>query len=263
MKILAINGSHHGTSGHLNTLLGFIGEGIREEGGEFKVVTLSTLKIERCLACGACHRDNNPLRCVLSKKDDVASVFTKMAAADLLIFATPVHVFGISSLLKTFLDRIYSTSDIHHFRVTRSGLFFHDVNEPVCSKPFVSLVCCDNLDAQMPVNARDYFRQYARFMDAPLAGELVRNAGELIGRSNDPAQLIRFPKIDLVLSAYRQCGRELVLQGRISKVTQRHANQEIIPVPLFHLLKRNAAFKKVMVLKAQELFASTQPAVEN
>jgi hypothetical protein len=194
------------------------------------------------------------LRCVFSDKDDVANVFKKIANSDLVIYATPVYLFGVSGLLKTFLDRYYGTSDVNLLRVTQSGLFFHEVDESICCKPFVSLIVCDNLDPEMPGNARAYFHTFARFMDAPHVGELVRTGGRLFGYGHDPLAVERFPKINKVYAAYEKAGYELAIGRRISAVTQREANQEILPVPLFGLLKRMTPFKRVMVEKAQEFF---------
>jgi len=255
MKILAINGSHRGESGHTKVLLDLLGEGIHTAGAEYEIVSLAKLKINRCLACGKCHGQEHHLQCVYQEKDDVAEIFAKISAADLLIYATPVYVFGISGLLKTFIDRLYSTSDVYKMRVTRSGLFFHDVNEAICSKPFVALICCDNLDNETPRNAREYFQIFGRFMDAPLVGELVRNGGRLFGHGHDPRAAEKFPKITKVYTAYRQAGHELAEYGKISAATQRAANQEVIPVPFFGLLKRLKPFKHMMVTKAQEYFA--------
>jgi hypothetical protein len=142
---------------------------------------------------------------------------------------------------------------------------FHHVDRAVCSKPFAALVCCDNLEAEMPRNAVAYFRTYARFMDAPLAGVLVRNGGALSLHSGQalaghgagarmPAQS---PRLAAVHAAYVQAGRELVLHGRISAATARRANQEIVPVPLFGWLKR-LPFKPVkrrFVTEARKLMA--------
>lgn len=254
MKIIGINGSHRGDSGHSRFLLDLLFSGASAAGADCEVVTLSKHKINRCLACGKCHTPEHYLKCMYAEKDDVDGIFDKIAAADLLIYATPVYVFGVSGLLKTFLDRLYSTSDVNEMRVTQSGLFFHHVDEAICSKPFVSLVCCDNLDPETPKNARDYFRTFARFMDAPHVGELIRNGGRLFGHGHDPKAVERFPKIAQVYAAYEQAGRELALNGRISRATQRKANQEVIPVPFFDLLKRLTPFKRVMVTKAQEYF---------
>ncbi|RLA95609.1 MAG: hypothetical protein DRG83_18410 [Deltaproteobacteria bacterium] len=73
------------------------------------MITLVKLKINRCLSCGRCHTKQHPLQCVYDGKDDVRAVFKKMAEADLIIYATPVYVFGMSGLLKIFLERMYAT----------------------------------------------------------------------------------------------------------------------------------------------------------
>jgi multimeric flavodoxin WrbA len=252
MKVLAINASYRGDTGHTRVLIDRLFLGAKEGGAECEVVTLAKYRINRCLACDKCRSTEHYLECVYAGKDDVAEIFAKIAAADLVIYATPVYLFGISGLLKTFLDRIYSTGDVSQMRVTRSGLFFHHINDKICSKPFVSLVLCDNIEAEMPKNACDYFHVFARFMDAPHVGELVRSGGRLFGHGHDPQAIERFPKIRAVYAAYEQAGRELSLHGRISDTTCRKANQEIIPVPFFGWLKRLTFFKRMMVKKAQE-----------
>lgn len=255
MKILAINGSYRGHRGQTGGFLRLLLSGAEIAGAECEEIILADLEMHHCLGCDTCHKPEHYLSCVYAQKDGVEDVFRKIAEADLLIYATPVYVFGISSLMKTFLDRLYSTSDVNQLRVTRSGMFFHHVDETICSKPFVPLICCDNLDAQMPVNVRDYFRTYARFMDAPLAGELIRNGARMFGdlSSNEHPEI--FPRIPNVINAYQQAGFELATNGVVSKKTQRAANQEIIPVPGFGLLKRLRAFKRVMVFQAKDILS--------
>jgi hypothetical protein len=255
MQLIAINSSYRGDAGHTKVLLDHLWTGARSAGADCKTITLAKHKINRCLACGKCHTAEHYLECLYADKDDTHEIFTQIAAADLVIYATPVYVFGVSGLLKTFLDRYYCTGDVNQLRITQSGLFFHHIDENLCSKSFVSLIVCDNLDPEMPKNARDYFRTYGRFMDAPHVGELIRSGGRLFGYGRDPKAIERFPKISEVYTAYEQAGRELALNGFISNTTQRKANQEIIPVPFFGLFKRLTLFKEVMVKKAQEYFA--------
>ncbi|MBP1468860.1 hypothetical protein EYB53_024330 [Candidatus Chloroploca sp. M-50] len=123
------------------------------------------------------------------------------------------------------------------------------------NQSLLGMIVCDNLDPETPSNAHAYFRIFARFMDAPHVGELIRSGGRIFGHGHDPQAAERFPKIRTVYAAYEQAGRELALSGRISRATQREANQEIIPIPFFGLLKHLTAFKRVMVQKAQEYFA--------
>jgi hypothetical protein len=139
--------------------------------------------------------------------------------------------------------------------VSDSGLLFHHVDPTVCSKPFVALVCCDNQEDETPRNILSYFRTFARFMDAPQVGTLVRNAGLLAGYGQTPESLQRFPKLKDVFAAFEQAGRELATVGRVQRATQRRASQSVLPIPLFDLLKRLPvkALKRRFVAEAQKM----------
>ncbi len=255
MKILAINASHRGDKGHTRFLIDKLFQGAASAGAVCEVVTLAKLKINRCLACLQCHTDAHLLQCVYDDKDDVRAVLRKMAEADQIVYATPIYVFNMSGLLKTFLDRLNATGDSRVLRATNSGLMFHDIDPAICSKPFVTLVCCDNIENETPKNVLTYFRTFSRFMDAPLVGELVRNGGTMFGDGKDLTRAKKFPKIGQIYAAYEQAGRELATEGRIRRVTQCRANQEVIPVALFSLIKRIhlKPFKENFVERAQLL----------
>lgn len=255
MKIIAINASHRGDKGHTRFLIDRLFEGASAAGAECEVVTLAALSMNRCLACGQCHTEKSYLHCVYDDKDDVRGVFNKMAEADLIIYATPVYVFDMSGLLKTFLDRMYATGDIFDFRLSERGLLFHHIDRAICSKPFVTLVCCDNLEDETPRNVLAYFRTYSRFMDAPQIGLLVRNGGLLSGHGHDPDLEKTVPKVVNVYAAYVQAGRELAIEGRIRRATQRRANREIVPAPLFGIMKRLPfkPLKKKIIEQAQKM----------
>ena len=247
MRIIAINSSHRGDSGYTRFLIGKLFQGATTAGAECEVITLAKLKINRCLACGKCHTQEQYLKCVQDEKDDVRMVFNKMANADIIVFATPVYIFTMTGLLKTFLDRLYATGDIYDARLSKSGLIFHHINHTICSKPFVTLVCCNNVENESLKNVISYFRTYAKFQDAPQVGILVRNGGRLAGYGKDPGQEKKVPKIFDVYKAYEQAGRELATEGRIRRSTQRRANQEIIPIPLFKILKHFRLFKLKLI----------------
>lgn len=252
MRILAINGSHRGHRGHTGFLIDRLFAGAREAGAECEEAVLAELKIQRCLACDRCQRREPRFQCVFDGKDDVRAVFEKIASADLVVWATPVYVFGISSLLRTFLERFYFTADAGHFRVSRAGNFFHDVDPRIASKPFVPLICCDNIEADTVRNARDFFRVFSRFMDAPQVGELVRNGGLLCGHGKDGP---RSAAVEESYAGFEQAGGELATRGRLTRATMRHANREVVPVPLFGLLKRirSIALKERFAERAQQM----------
>ena len=254
MKILAINGSHRGEKGFTHFLIGKIFGGAIAAGADCEEIVLAKLKINRCISCGKCNTKNHFLKCVFDEKDDVREVFNKMAAADVLVFATPIYIFNMSALLKTFLDRLYATADVFDLKLTQSGLFFHHLDRDICSKPFVTLICCDNPEKETSKTLISYFQTYSRFHDAPQVGLLVRNAGRLATHGKDPEVEKRVPKIAEVYKAYEDAGRELANVGRIRQSTQKRANQNILPVPpAYKILKYFRPFKEKMVEKAREM----------
>ncbi|MGD0707520.1 MAG: flavodoxin family protein [Anaerolineaceae bacterium] len=246
LKILAINGSHHGDRGYTRFLIDLIFAGAKEAGGECEAITLAKLKLNRCLGCDTCQKEVSiPVdqqsfspHCVWNGKDDGQTIFEKMAAADLIIYATPIHVFSMTALMKNFFDRFYAIGKSDDLQLSDAGLMFHFIDHRIVSKPFVALICCSNLEAETSKNAITYFHSFSRFMDAPLVGMLVRNGSALVGKGRDTHAEERFPRIRDVYAAYREAGRDLVHFSHIRRNTRRRANQEIVPVPMFDLLKR-------------------------
>ncbi len=56
-----------------------------------------------------------------------------------------------------------------------------------------------------------------------------------------------FPRIFSVCTAYEQAGRDLATRGFIRRSTQRAANQEIVPMPFFSVLKHFRPIKKRLI----------------
>lgn len=252
MKILAINGSHRGNKGVTSLLIQQLFQGAQSAGAECEEVILSQLKINRCLGCLQCHRPEHLLRCVWDDKDDVRSVFNLIQASDLVIYATPVYVFGMSGLMKTFLDRLNANGNSGELAIAQSGLFFHHILPAICSKPFVSLICCDNVEDETPRSARDYFRTFSRFMDAPQVGELIRKSSHLVLESIIEPATQTDPVITQVLQSYTTAGEQLATSGRITRKTQACANQDIIHIPRWSMiLKYIPSLRKEFLQRAQ------------
>lgn len=251
MKIVAINASHRGDRGFTQFLLEKLAAGAREAGAEVEIVVLAQYKISQCTGCQVCHTGKSYLRCIYEEKDDVKAIFDRMRRADLLVFATPVYVFGMSGLLKRFLDRVNSTGDSSQLKVTKSGLFFHHIDPELCSKPFALLVTCDNLEAETSRSVIEYFKTYSRFMDAPFIGTLIRKSGGLVGHGKVPELEQKYTLIKDVYASYIQAGRELATRGRISRGTERRANRQIIGVPFLDVLLKLNPLKSKMLEKAR------------
>ena len=69
---------------------------------ECEIVTLSDYKLGMCRGCRLCFEKGEAF-CPL--KDDRDVLFDKIKASDGVIFATPNYTFGMSGIMKVFLDR--------------------------------------------------------------------------------------------------------------------------------------------------------------
>jgi multimeric flavodoxin WrbA len=247
MKILALNGSYRGKTGNTQWLLDKIAEGATAAGAEFETVVLAEQRIIRCAGCETCHTAEHYLQCIYENEDDVKAILDRMKAADILVYATPVYVFNLSGLMKTFLERLNSTVGTDALCVTDSGLFFGRVDKAFHSKPFVILTCCGNVEAETAKNVVSYFKTFAKFLDAPIVGVLVRKS---IGAMEE-AKIVGVkplkPVITDVANAFIQAGRELATQGKITAGTQRKANQHILGIPFLDWLMKFRLFKKIAV----------------
>ncbi|MFH1139245.1 MAG: flavodoxin family protein [Pseudomonadota bacterium] len=254
MKILVINGSCRGGKGFTRFLSDLLLQGAAEAGARGEVVDLAHCRVNRCLSCGKCNTPAQYLKCVFEDQDDVKEIFRKMVEADILVFATPIYIFTLSGLLKIFLERMYARADVFDLRLTQSGLFFHHIDPALCSKPFVVLACCDNQEKETLKNVVSYFRTYARFNDARQVGLLLRGSGRFAGHGRDPAALKNIPRLPAVYEAFRRAGRELALNGKISRSTEKAAAQNILPIPaVFRLLGRFKPVKRKLIEQARRM----------
>lgn len=248
MKILAINSSFRGDNGYTKFLIDKLFKGAREKGAECENINLAEFKINHCIDCQVCQSENHLLKCI--HKDDADVVFNKMRQADMIIFATPIYTFNMSSLLKALLERYYYNAKIGEFNITKSGLMFHHVDAAMCSKPFVTLITCDNMLEETTHAVVEYFKTYAKFMDAKLAGMLIRKQGALVGHGLNPEKERDYPIIYDVYEAYYEAGKELATKGFINKSTEKRANKLILKIPFYlKYLLRFEPFRKEAVRK--------------
>lgn len=103
-KILALLGSPR-REGNTAIVLDQILEGAREAGAETSIQFLQEMDIGGCQECLACQSVFDEPGCAI--EDDMQDIYTEILDADLIIFASPVFCWNVSSQLKAALDRMY------------------------------------------------------------------------------------------------------------------------------------------------------------
>lgn len=102
MNILVIESSPH-KKGSSNLLAEHFIEGAEEAGHQVTVFDAARASLHPCLGCDACGMSGP---CCL--KDDMPGLREQILQADMLVFVTPLYYFGMSTQLKTVIDRFYS-----------------------------------------------------------------------------------------------------------------------------------------------------------
>ena len=97
--LLAVQGSPR-KNGNTNSLLLHLLDGAMEAGATTMLVHLAGLTIRECDGCLACWRGKP-----CTKHDDLPPLLEQVAAADVVVFGTPVYWYGPTGLMKLFLDR--------------------------------------------------------------------------------------------------------------------------------------------------------------
>ena len=100
MRLVAINGSER-LDGNTAEILAHAGRLAADRGASLDVIDLAAYRVTPCGACGDCNLRRDP--CLLT--DDVPAIVRRMIAADGIIYAAPVHGFGLASLMQTFIER--------------------------------------------------------------------------------------------------------------------------------------------------------------
>lgn len=99
MKILTISSSPR-KGGNSDVLCGQFAKGAAEAGHEAEKVNLREKKLSPCRACYACMENH-----VCAIKDDMAEIFPKLVAADMIVLASPVYFYSLCSQMKMLIDR--------------------------------------------------------------------------------------------------------------------------------------------------------------
>jgi len=234
MKLFAVNGSPRGKDGNTAVILDAFLEGVRKAGGEAEVLDIKDLDIGPCKGCVACWT-KTPGKCV--QEDDMVQVHSGIEEADVLILAAPVYVDSFPGPMKTMLDRMLPT--LEPFFEVRSGRTRHPVREEYRGKKAVLVSVCglyemDNFDV-----ITDHFKAFCGNLDAEAAGMVLRPHGGGLTFMKEKGRL------DGVLDACREAGRELFEKGRISDEVQ-----EKISAPLFskeqHIDIINTSFRRAI-----------------
>lgn len=117
MNILVLSGSPR-KGGNTDILVDAFAKGASESGHSVSVISVHDVDVHPCKGCDACFKRSD-MSCI--QDDDMAGIYKRLAEADMLVIASPVYFYGISSQLKAIIDRCHNPIR-DTFHISRSAL---------------------------------------------------------------------------------------------------------------------------------------------
>lgn len=72
---------------------------------DVEIVSVADYKVNPCIGCNSCFsREGN----LCFQQDDMNKIYNKLKDADIVVAASPVYFYGISSQLKAIVDRLHT-----------------------------------------------------------------------------------------------------------------------------------------------------------
>jgi putative NADPH-quinone reductase len=210
MKVLLLRANPRKT-GYTQRLIDLFLQGLRETAAEVIDVDLTERKILQCLGCYHCWVIT-PGQCVHG--DDMSALLEQFLEARVIVCATPLYYYSMSSTLKTFFER---TFPLTREGLTRSGRGVRNNTrypERWQGKRLISMVTGALRDPASFRPANETFQWIADGLDLEVAGQIARPESYLLDyRLSKPKTLKR------IEAAFIQAGREAGTTGRLAPET--------------------------------------------
>ena len=234
-KTLAFNCSPKMEESNTALILNPFLEGMKNAGTEIELFYTRKLDIKPCTGEFHCWI-KHPGECY--QKDDMQMLYPKIVEADILVFATPVYVDGISGPMKDLLDRTVAL--VEPFFELRGGHCRHPIRKRlvggklvlVSNSGFWELDNFDPLIVHMKALCKNFSREFA--------GALLRPHGPAL----KPIKNMGLP-VDDVLEAAKDAGVQLIQEGKIATETLKTISRELLPLENY-IKNVNKGFEKAL-----------------
>ena len=199
-------------TGYTQRLIDLFLQGLRETPAEIAEVDLVERNILPCLGCYHCWVVT-PGRCVYA--DDMAALLDEILAADVIVCATPLYHYSMSSALKVFFERTFPLTKEGLTGSARGGLRNNTrYPERWLGKRLITIVTGALNDPEVFRPANETFQFIADGLALEVGGQITRPESYLLDYPlSKPKTLKR------IEAAFIQAGREAGTTGRLTAET--------------------------------------------
>lgn len=106
MKIVVFDGTHNKDGATLGLVAAFL-KGFLSIAPQAELIEFDLLaeNINFCSGCNCCTKDKDPIKANCSIDDGVSRLIEQGLAADVIVLASPIYEYCVSSVMKRFLER--------------------------------------------------------------------------------------------------------------------------------------------------------------
>lgn len=216
MNVLLVRANPRKT-GYTQRILELFRRGLGETTATVVDVDLSEQNLLPCLGCFHCWLVT-PGQCVHS--DGMSALLEAVLAADVLVCATPIYYYAMSSSLKVFLERTFPLAQDGMVPSAR-GMMRNQTRYPDRwrGKRLITIVAgaLNSLEAFRPAN--ETFQLIADGLNLELTGQLTRPESYLLDYPLSKPKILK-----QIQTAFVQAGRETGTAGRLSESTMQAAS---------------------------------------
>ena len=221
MKTLIINGSLKGEASHSYMVASRFARGIEATAdAQTEVIELKNMNISHCVGCFGCWKVT-PGQCVI--RDDMDIIRDKIMESDNIILSFPLYFFGVSSKMKTMLDRLLPFKMPYKGRhATEDNLLIMDYRYDFSDKRLILVSSCAHSSTDIVYDS--VTREFDMICGKDNYTKVFCPQGEILELDQMK------PILNKYLNSIEDAGKEFGINRKLSEETARKVCAPLIPV---------------------------------
>ncbi len=221
MKTLIINGSLKGEASHSYMVASRFARGIEATAdAQTEVIELKNMNISHCVGCFGCWKVT-PGQCVI--RDDMDIIRDKIMESDNIILSFPLYFFGVSSKMKTMLDRLLPFKMPYKGRhATEDNLLIMDYRYDFSDKRLILVSSCAHSSTDIVYDS--ITREFDMICGKDNYTKVFCPQGEILELDQMK------PILNKYLNGIEDAGKEFGINRKLSEETARKVCAPLIPV---------------------------------
>lgn len=221
MKTLIINGSLKGEASHSYMVASRFARGIEATAdAQTEVIELKNMNISHCVGCFGCWKVT-PGQCVI--RDDMDIIRDKIMESDNIILSFPLYFFGVSSKMKTMLDRLLPFKMPYKGRhATEDNLLIMDYRYDFSDKRLILVSSCAHSSTDIVYDS--VTREFDMICGKDNYTKVFCPQGEILELDQMK------PILNKYLNGIEDAGKEFGINRKLSEEMARKVCAPLIPV---------------------------------